>query len=203
MRSRKALVSGPVDGKSPKAEHESDQDLLESSGEVPNSVTLVSVLPACTKLCMVDLVGRFIGSRWCGVLWDQKPICSPVTSELVANVNGAAIMNGALPLITPMRDPGALSGHALVEEMGLSFMTSVFIGEGSLAANCIDNFVIFVNSGEASKAPEIDMPEVESLFSRAAPKSDHRNSNGKSNVCVLAGSKFDKVQLIEQQEESR
>ena len=80
---------------------------------------------------------------------------------------------------------------------------SRFIGEGSLAANCIDNFVIFVNSGEASKAPEIDMPEVESLFSRAAPKSDHGNSNGKSNVCVPAGSKFDKVQLIKQQEESR
>ena len=39
------------------------KDLLESSGEVPNSVTLISVLPACTKLCMVDLVGRFIGSR--------------------------------------------------------------------------------------------------------------------------------------------
>ena len=85
----------------------------------------------------------------------------------------------------------------------LTNLGSRFIGEGSLAANCIDNFVIFVNSGEASKALEIDMPEVESFFSKAAPKSDHRNSNGKSNVCVPIGSKFDKVQLIEQQEESR
>ena len=79
----------------------------------------------------------------------------------------------------------------------LTNLCSKFIGEGSLAANCIDNFVIFVISGEASKAPETDMPEVESLFSTAAPKSDHRNSNGKSNLCVAVGSKFDKVQLIE------
>ncbi|XP_034696455.1 REF/SRPP-like protein At3g05500 [Vitis riparia] len=69
---------------------------------------------------------------------------------------------------------------------------------GSLAANCIDNFVIFVNSGEASKDLEIDTPELESLFSAAAPKSDHRNSNGKSNLHVPARSKFDKVQLIKQ-----
>ena len=79
----------------------------------------------------------------------------------------------------------------------LTNLCSKFIGEVSLAANCIDNFVIFVISGEASKAPEIDMPEVESLFSTAAPKSDHRNSNGKSNLCVAVGSKFDKVQLTE------
>ena len=65
----------------------------------------------------------------------------------------------------------------------LTNLCSKFIGEGSLAANCIDNFVIFVISGEASKAPETDMPEVESLFSTAAPKSDHRSSSGKSN-CV-------------------
>lgn len=52
-------------------------------------------------------------------------------------------------------------------------------------------------SGEASKAPEIDMSELESLFSAAAPKSDHGNSSGKSNLRAPAGSKFDKVQLIE------
>ena len=29
------------------------KDLLESSGEVPNSMTLVSILPACTKLLYI------------------------------------------------------------------------------------------------------------------------------------------------------
>lgn len=46
------------------------------------------------------------------------------------------------------------------------------------------------------RAPEIDMSELESLFSAAAPKSDHGNSSGKSNLRAPAGSKFDKVQLV-------
>ena len=67
---------------------------------------------------------------------------------------------------------------------------------GSLAANCIDNLVMFVNYGEASKALGIDIPKVESLFSIATPKSYHGNSNRKSNLCVPTGSKFDKVQRL-------
>ncbi|XLR51550.1 hypothetical protein S83_002222 [Arachis hypogaea] len=49
-------------------------------------------------------------------------------------------------------------------------------------------------SGEASKAPEIDMSELESLFSAAAPSS---GSTKKSNSQSSVGPKSDKVQLIE------
>ncbi|KAK7329942.1 hypothetical protein VNO77_24124 [Canavalia gladiata] len=48
-------------------------------------------------------------------------------------------------------------------------------------------------SGEASKAPEIDMSELESLFSAAVPSSGAKKSNVQSSV----GPKSDKVQLIE------
>ncbi|TKY54706.1 Formin protein 13 [Spatholobus suberectus] len=49
-------------------------------------------------------------------------------------------------------------------------------------------------SGEASKAPEIDMSELERLFSAAVPSS---GPTKKSNVQSSAGPKSDKVQLIE------
>ncbi|GAV83117.1 FH2 domain-containing protein/PTEN_C2 domain-containing protein [Cephalotus follicularis] len=48
--------------------------------------------------------------------------------------------------------------------------------------------------GEASKAPEIDMSELESLFSAAVPNSDH---GGKLSAHGARGPKSDKVQLIE------
>lgn len=48
---------------------------------------------------------------------------------------------------------------------------------------------------EASKAPEIDLSELESLFSAAAPNSDHGSKGGKSNR--RASLKSEKVQLIE------
>ncbi|KAG5080827.1 hypothetical protein JHK86_004892 [Glycine max] len=48
-------------------------------------------------------------------------------------------------------------------------------------------------SGEVSKAPEIDMSELESLFSAAVPSGPAK----KSNVQSSAGPKSDKVQLIE------
>ncbi|XP_057415738.1 formin-like protein 13 isoform X2 [Lotus japonicus] len=48
-------------------------------------------------------------------------------------------------------------------------------------------------SGEASKAPEIDMSELESLFSAAVPSSGAKKSNTQSS----AKPKSDKVQLIE------
>ncbi|KAI4344275.1 hypothetical protein L6164_011521 [Bauhinia variegata] len=49
-------------------------------------------------------------------------------------------------------------------------------------------------SGEDSKAPEIDMSELESLFSAAVPSSGPAK---KSNIQSSVGPKFDKVQLIE------
>ena len=90
--------------------------------------------------CKVDGV-EFFGIR--------NPFVHRLLRELVANVNGVAITNGALPLITAnercprsaeqtslngipllvlgnkIDKPGALSGHALVEEMGRSFTASV------------------------------------------------------------------------------
>ncbi|XVE53536.1 hypothetical protein DITRI_Ditri03aG0010800 [Diplodiscus trichospermus] len=49
---------------------------------------------------------------------------------------------------------------------------------------------------EASKAPEFDMSELESLFSAAAPISDNSSRDGKSNRRA-SGRKSEKVQLIE------
>ncbi|KAJ7958495.1 Formin-like protein [Quillaja saponaria] len=49
---------------------------------------------------------------------------------------------------------------------------------------------------EASKAPEFDMSELESLFSTATPKSDPGSTGGKSNRRI-SGPKSEKVQLIE------
>ncbi|XP_038897997.1 formin-like protein 18 [Benincasa hispida] len=49
---------------------------------------------------------------------------------------------------------------------------------------------------EASKAPEFDMSELESLFSAAAPNSDSGGSGGNSNRRA-SGPKSDKVHLIE------
>ncbi|KAK6237052.1 Tensin phosphatase [Theobroma cacao] len=49
---------------------------------------------------------------------------------------------------------------------------------------------------EASKAPEFDMSELESLFSAAAPNSDNSIRDGKANRCA-SGRKSEKVQLIE------
>ncbi|XP_061355054.1 formin-like protein 18 [Gastrolobium bilobum] len=49
-------------------------------------------------------------------------------------------------------------------------------------------------SGEASKAPEIDMSELESLFSAAVPRAV---PSKKSNVQSSVGPKSDKVQLID------
>ena len=40
------------------------------------------------------------------------------------------------------------------------------------------------------------MSELESLFSAAAPKSDHGNSSGKSNSLAPAAAKVEKVQLV-------
>nr|XP_034916362.1 formin-like protein 6 isoform X3 [Populus alba] len=49
---------------------------------------------------------------------------------------------------------------------------------------------------EASKAPEFDMSELETLFSAAAPNSDRGSTAGKSNRRTV-GHKSDKIQLIE------
>ncbi|XP_028782655.1 formin-like protein 18 [Neltuma alba] len=49
---------------------------------------------------------------------------------------------------------------------------------------------------EASKAPEFDMSELESLFSAATPNSDRGSKGGKSNR-LASGTKTEKVQLIE------
>ncbi|CAL5376218.1 unnamed protein product [Camellia sinensis] len=52
-------------------------------------------------------------------------------------------------------------------------------------------------SGEASKAPEIDMSELESLFSAAVPNSDQGGAGRRSGSRSSLGQKPDKVQLIE------
>ncbi|XP_022849748.1 formin-like protein 18 isoform X3 [Olea europaea var. sylvestris] len=49
---------------------------------------------------------------------------------------------------------------------------------------------------EASKAPELDMSELESLFSASAPNSNHGGASGKTNR-LTSGLKSDKVHLIE------
>ena len=43
------------------------------------------------------------------------------------------------------------------------------------------------------RAPEIDMSELENLFSAAAPNTDH---GGKSSLRKAQGPKSDKVQLV-------
>ncbi|XP_074281258.1 formin-like protein 13 isoform X2 [Silene latifolia] len=50
--------------------------------------------------------------------------------------------------------------------------------------------------GESSNAPEIDMTELENLFSASVPNSDQGSCSGKLRVGV-AGSKPDKVQLVD------
>jgi hypothetical protein len=52
-------------------------------------------------------------------------------------------------------------------------------------------------SGEASKAPEIDMSELESLFSAAVPNSDQEGSGRRSGSRSSLVQKLEKVQLIE------
>lgn len=49
---------------------------------------------------------------------------------------------------------------------------------------------------EASKAPELDISELESLFSACAPNSSHGGARGKTNR-LTSGLKSDKVHLIE------
>ncbi|KAJ8751820.1 hypothetical protein K2173_026013 [Erythroxylum novogranatense] len=51
-------------------------------------------------------------------------------------------------------------------------------------------------SDEASKTPEFDISELESLFSASNTNSDNRNTNGKPKRC-MPGPKSDKVQLID------
>lgn len=51
-------------------------------------------------------------------------------------------------------------------------------------------------SGEATKAPDIDMSELETLFSASVPNSDRGSLGGKSNL-RSSGPKADKVQLID------
>lgn len=52
-------------------------------------------------------------------------------------------------------------------------------------------------SGEASKAPEIDMSELENLFAAPLPDSNQENHRGKSRLNASLGPKSDKVQLID------
>ncbi|VFQ61312.1 unnamed protein product [Cuscuta campestris] len=52
-------------------------------------------------------------------------------------------------------------------------------------------------SGEAAKAPEIDISELESLFSAATPNLDKAGSGRKGNSKTSLGAKSEKVQLIE------
>ncbi|XP_052199006.1 formin-like protein 13 [Diospyros lotus] len=52
-------------------------------------------------------------------------------------------------------------------------------------------------SGEAAKAPEIDISELESLFSTAVPNSDQKGSSGQKSGSRASRQKPEKVQLIE------
>ncbi|KAF8407252.1 hypothetical protein HHK36_006379 [Tetracentron sinense] len=52
-------------------------------------------------------------------------------------------------------------------------------------------------SDETSKTPEIDMSELESLFSAAVPNSGHGSLGEKSNRRASVGSKADKIQLVD------
>ncbi|XP_028079846.1 formin-like protein 13 [Camellia sinensis] len=52
-------------------------------------------------------------------------------------------------------------------------------------------------SGEASKAPEIDMSELESLFSAAVPNLDQGGAGRRSGSHSSLGQKPDKVQLMQ------
>ncbi|CAA2968032.1 formin 18 isoform X1 [Olea europaea subsp. europaea] len=52
-------------------------------------------------------------------------------------------------------------------------------------------------SGEASKPPEIDFSELESLFSAAVPNSDQGGSGRKGGSRATLGQKSEKVQLID------
>lgn len=46
------------------------------------------------------------------------------------------------------------------------------------------------------RAPEIDISELETLFSAAAPNAGRRGSSGKSNSRAALGQKSEKVQLV-------
>lgn len=56
------------------------------------------------------------------------------------------------------------------------------------------SFSGFYVSSCPSRAPEIDMSELESLFAAVAPKSDQGKSREKLNS--RAPAKFDRVQLV-------
>lgn len=53
----------------------------------------------------------------------------------------------------------------------------------------------FIYSLIGARAPDFDMSELESLFSAAAPNSQHGSTGGKSNR-LGSGSKSEKVQLV-------
>ncbi|XP_031131226.1 formin-like protein 17 [Ipomoea triloba] len=49
---------------------------------------------------------------------------------------------------------------------------------------------------ETAKAPELDISELESLFSAAVPNSDKASSGRKGNSRTSLGAKAEKVQLV-------
>ncbi|KAJ4709605.1 Formin-like protein [Melia azedarach] len=121
----------------------------------------------------------------------------PIPFGKGVSVNGIAssVSNGGSPVPAPPPSSGkgrlsrtiTSKGQQTKKLKPLHWLKLTRAVQGSLWAEA-------QKTGEASKAPEIDMKELENLFSAAVPNSDR---GGKSSQRGPRGPKVDKVQLIE------
>ncbi|KAK9274673.1 hypothetical protein L1049_021924 [Liquidambar formosana] len=128
------------------------------------------------------------------------PFGKGVPNTLSAGSNGDNRLSVSAPPGPPLGFPNSAKGRSLSRTISsknhhtkklkpLHWLKLTRAAQGSLWAEA-------QKSGEASKAPEIDMSELESLFSAAVPNMNPGSSGRKSNL-HSSGPKYDKVQLIE------
>ncbi|KAH9700926.1 Formin-like protein 13 [Citrus sinensis] len=124
---------------------------------------------------------------------NSSPVPPPPPIAKVVSKTGVASPVPAPPSISPSSGKGRLSrtissrSHQTKKLKPLHWLKLTRAVQGSLWAEA-------QKSGEASKAPEIDMSELENLFSATIPNSE---KGGKPNQRVPRGPQSDKVQLID------
>ncbi|KAL9416115.1 hypothetical protein AB3S75_039334 [Citrus x aurantiifolia] len=124
---------------------------------------------------------------------NSSPVPAPPPIAKVVSKTGVASPVPAPPSISPSSGKGRLSrtissrSHQTKKLKPLHWLKLTRAVQGSLWAEA-------QKSGEASKAPEIDMSELENLFSATIPNSE---KGGKPNQRVPRGPQSDKVQLID------
>ncbi|KAH9661104.1 Formin-like protein 13 [Citrus sinensis] len=122
---------------------------------------------------------------------NSSPVPPPPPIAKVVSKTGVASPVPAPPSISPSSGKGRLSrtissrSHQTKKLKPLHWLKLTRAVQGSLWAEA-------QKSGEASKAPEIDMSELENLFSATIPNSE---KGGKPNQRVPRGPQSDKVQL--------